>query len=381
MQVFLHDSAWIGTAFGLVLGLWPWWGEARGDGTRWLWRGIALLALWLLSSLPLPALIAIHGHLWWPALVVGYGGVWGVSAVGMAIGYGSRSLFARPLGAWLLGASLWWLLAQAWSWSAELTPDLAAGVRYLSLYEKHFYPAMRGVWRFSDLVYAGSFVYAAWLIGTLIPRVREQKAKTRWLVGYGASALLCLLAANVLAERHDLRRDASAPNRIGPSATTVALARALPVPPKVYVFMRDGRLAAAAAGPYVKALASRVGALELQVRDADLSPGLTRAYGVPGNGHLVLVYGPPDAGPAAADVVPLGRGEVDARRRLAQLDTMLVRALSARTGRSQPAPATVRPAVVHVPGDERTLLLGLSALPAALVGAWVVRAALKARRP
>ena len=66
----------------------------------------------------------------------------------------------------VLAAVFIFILFLAWALSRVVDPPLGTLIAYFSLYEKHFFPFMRGLVQMSDLVYYASVVYVALLAST-----------------------------------------------------------------------------------------------------------------------------------------------------------------------------------------------------------------------
>jgi hypothetical protein len=84
------------------------------------------------------------------------------------------ALARNQLVAGVIAALLIFVLFLSWSLSRVVDPPLGTVIAHFSLYEKHFFPFMRGLIQLSDLVYYASVVYLALLTAT---RVVERQ---RW---------------------------------------------------------------------------------------------------------------------------------------------------------------------------------------------------------
>jgi ABC-2 type transport system permease protein len=134
---------------------------------------IVLTAITLLS-LYLPAMIFVHGKVSVGHIAGGYMGLLCVGAATLALGVLGSALARNQLVAGVIAALLIFVLFLSWSLSRVVDPPLGTVIAHFSLYEKHFFPFMRGLIQLSDLVYYASIVYLALLTAT---RVVERQ---RW---------------------------------------------------------------------------------------------------------------------------------------------------------------------------------------------------------
>ena len=362
LQVFLYDSALIAVGVGLLLGA----ACCTAVSRSWIAMGVrlALLVAWLVCSLPLPALIAVHGYVPVSAVVAGYLGLCGVGAVAVSVGHAAQRALHGPLGALFAGGVLLAPLVTAWTWAALLPAPYQALGQYLSLLEKHFYPAMRGVLRMSDFVYFASFIYAGLMLGLLLPFAREKAGSRAVWAGSLVAVLACMVAGNYLSFQHEVRRDWSS-TFSGPSAGTLTLLQALPRPEAVLLVVAPRSPQAQAVRPYARALSSALG-VQLEEREALRHPALTRKHRVPGNGHLVVVHSESGNDTWASDVIPLGTTVTEVHRRLSVLDDEVRQAAARRLHRIVPrAERERRRKRLHVPDDERPLFWLAAFAPAA----------------
>jgi ABC-2 type transport system permease protein len=133
-----------------------------------------VLTVITLLSLYLPALIFVHGKVSIGHIAGGYMGLLCVGAATLALGVLGSALARNQLVAGVIAALLIFVLFLSWSLSRVVDPPLGTVIAHFSLYEKHFFPFMRGLIQLSDLVYYASVVYLALLTAT---RVVERQ---RW---------------------------------------------------------------------------------------------------------------------------------------------------------------------------------------------------------
>ncbi len=134
---------------------------------------IVLTAITLVS-LYLPAMIFVHGKVSLGHIAGGYIGLLCVGAATLSLGVLGSALARNQLVAGVIAALLIFVLFLSWSLSRVVDPPLGTVIAHFSLYEKHFFPFMRGLIQLSDLVYYASVVYLALLTAT---RVVERQ---RW---------------------------------------------------------------------------------------------------------------------------------------------------------------------------------------------------------
>ena len=125
----------------------------------------AVLAGLLLMSLYLPALIFVNGKVSLGHIAGGYLGLLLVGAATLSLSLLGSALARNQLVAGVLAAVFIFVLFLAWALSRVVEPPLGNVIAYFSLYERHFFPFMRGLVQLSDVVYYFSVVYLA-LLGT-----------------------------------------------------------------------------------------------------------------------------------------------------------------------------------------------------------------------
>ena len=93
----------------------------------------------------------------------------------LRIGTRGSALARNQLVAGVIAAVLIFVLFLAWQLSRVVDPPLGTVIASFSLYEKHFFPFMRGIIQLSDVVYYASVVYLALLTATrVVQRQRWQ---------------------------------------------------------------------------------------------------------------------------------------------------------------------------------------------------------------
>ena len=125
----------------------------------------AVLAGLRLMSLYLPALIFVNGKVSLGHIAGGYLGLLLVGAATLSLSLLGSALARNQLVAGVLAAVFIFVLCLAWALSRVVEPPLGNVIAYFSLYERHFFPFMRGLVQLSDVVYYFSVVYLA-LLGT-----------------------------------------------------------------------------------------------------------------------------------------------------------------------------------------------------------------------
>jgi ABC-2 type transport system permease protein len=125
----------------------------------------ALIALStvLLMSLYLPALIFVRGKVSIGHIAAGYLGLLLVGAATLSLGLLASALARNQLIAGVLASVFVFILFLCWPLARVIEPPLGTVIGYFSLYEKHFFPFMRGLVQVSDIVYYLSIIYLALL--------------------------------------------------------------------------------------------------------------------------------------------------------------------------------------------------------------------------
>jgi ABC-2 type transport system permease protein len=127
-----------------------------------------VLALLVLSSVYLPALIFVNGKVSIGHIASGYFGLLLVGSATLALGVLGSALARTQLMAGVLAALFIFLLFLTWALSRVVDPPLGTVISYFSLYEKHFFPSMRGLLQLSDVVYYASLTYLALFASTRV---------------------------------------------------------------------------------------------------------------------------------------------------------------------------------------------------------------------
>jgi ABC-2 type transport system permease protein len=128
---------------------------------------VMLSAVTLLSAY-LPMLIMVNGKVSLGHVAGGYLGLLCVGAATLSLGVLGSSLAKNQLMAGVLSAVFIFVLFLCWALSRVVDPPLGNFIAYFSLYEKHFFPFMRGIVQLSDIVYYASVVYLALLASTRV---------------------------------------------------------------------------------------------------------------------------------------------------------------------------------------------------------------------
>jgi ABC-2 type transport system permease protein len=127
-----------------------------------------VLSIVTLLSLYLPALIFIHGKVSLGHIAGGYLGLLCVGAATLSLSLLGSAMAKNQLVAGVYAAVFIFILFLSWALSRVVDAPLTDVIAYLSLYEKHFFPFMRGLVQLSDLVYYGSIVYLSLLASTRV---------------------------------------------------------------------------------------------------------------------------------------------------------------------------------------------------------------------
>jgi ABC-2 type transport system permease protein len=127
-----------------------------------------VLALLVLASVYLPALIFVNGKVSIGHIVAGYAGLLLVGSATLSLGVLGSALARTQLMAGVLAAVFIFVFFLAWALSGVVDPPLGTLIASFSLYEKHFFPFMRGLVQVSDVVYYVSLTYLALLASTRV---------------------------------------------------------------------------------------------------------------------------------------------------------------------------------------------------------------------
>jgi ABC-2 type transport system permease protein len=121
--------------------------------------GLLFLSALVLMSLYLPALIFVNGKVSLGHIAGGYLGLLLVGAASLSLGLLGSALARNQLVAGILAALFIFVLFLSWHLSRVVPPPLGTVIAHFSMYEKHFFPFMRGLVQLSDLVYYLSVIY------------------------------------------------------------------------------------------------------------------------------------------------------------------------------------------------------------------------------
>jgi ABC-2 type transport system permease protein len=127
-----------------------------------------VLALLVLLSVYLPALIFVNGKVSLGHIASGYVGLLMVGSATAALGVLGSALARTQIMAGVLAAVFIFILFLAWALSRVVDPPLGTIISHFSLYEMHFFPSMRGLLQLSDIVYYASVTYVALLASTRV---------------------------------------------------------------------------------------------------------------------------------------------------------------------------------------------------------------------
>jgi len=183
LQDFLRDSSGTTTVAAVLLAM-RLFAEERQSGTIVLLytspvreaqivigkflSAFVVLSIITLLSLYLPALIFVHGKVSLGHIAGGYAGLLCVGAATLSLGVLGSALARTQLVAGVIAAVLIFVLFLTWQLSRVVEPPLGTVLAHLSLYEKHFFPFMRGLIQLSDVVYYAGVVYLALLAATRV---------------------------------------------------------------------------------------------------------------------------------------------------------------------------------------------------------------------
>jgi len=181
LQDFLRDASGTTTVAAVLLAM-RLFAEERQSGTATLLftspiresqivigkflSAFVVLTLLTLSSLYLPALIFVNGKVSLGHIAGGYLGLLLLGSATLSLGVLGSVLARNQLMAGVLAAVFITVLFLSWPLSTVVEGKLGTLIAYFSLYEKHFFPFMRGLVQLSDVVYYLSIVYISLLAAT-----------------------------------------------------------------------------------------------------------------------------------------------------------------------------------------------------------------------
>ena len=129
---------------------------------------LVVLSLLVLSSVYLPALILVNGKVSLGHVAAGYLGLLLVGSATLSLGLLGSALARTQLMAGVLAAVFIFIFFLTWALSRVVEPPLSDVIAAFSLYEKHFFPFMRGLLQLSDVVYYLSLTYVSLLAATRV---------------------------------------------------------------------------------------------------------------------------------------------------------------------------------------------------------------------
>jgi ABC-2 type transport system permease protein len=129
---------------------------------------LVVLSLLVLASVYLPALIFVNGKVSVGHIAAGYFGLLLLGAATASLGVLGSALARTQLMAGVLATVLIFVLFLAWALSRVVDPPFGTIISHFSLYEKHFFPFMRGLVQLSDIVYYVSLTYLALFAATRV---------------------------------------------------------------------------------------------------------------------------------------------------------------------------------------------------------------------
>ncbi len=127
-----------------------------------------VLSLVIAASVYLPALIFVNGKVSLGHIAAGYAGLMLVGSATLSLGVLGSALARTQLMAGVLAAVFIFVFFLAWALAQVVEPPLREVIASFSLYEKHFFPFMRGLVQLSDVVYYVSLTYLALLASTRV---------------------------------------------------------------------------------------------------------------------------------------------------------------------------------------------------------------------
>jgi ABC-2 type transport system permease protein len=189
LQDFLRDASGVTTVAAVLLAM-RLFAEERQSGTlvmiytspvreaevvigKFL-SALVVLSTLVLMSLYLPALIFVNGKVSLGHIAGGYLGLLLVGAAALSLGVLGSALARNQLIAGIWAALFIFVLFLSWYLARVVEPPLGSVIAYFSMYERHFFPFMRGLVQLSDVVFFLSIIYLG-----LLASVRAVQSE-RW---------------------------------------------------------------------------------------------------------------------------------------------------------------------------------------------------------
>lgn len=132
-----------------------------------------VVALLLLATLYMPALVFVNGKVSYGQIFAGYLGLLLVAAAATAVGVLTSSLANSQLVAGIVSGLLLLLLVIPWMLARVVDPPLGDIVAYFSLYERHFQAFGRGIIQSESIVYFVSVAFVALMLATRVASLRR----------------------------------------------------------------------------------------------------------------------------------------------------------------------------------------------------------------
>lgn len=128
--------------------------------------GVAVLAMYLVLSLYMPAMIFVNGKVSYAEIAVGYLGVLTMGSAAIAIGTWASSVSRNQIIAVVITAVVLTMFVACWMLSRVLDPPFKAIFAYLAFFDKHMQAFQEGRINTESLVYFGSVTFAFLLLST-----------------------------------------------------------------------------------------------------------------------------------------------------------------------------------------------------------------------
>ncbi len=133
----------------------------------------AFLALLIVLTAYMPALIFINGKVSFGHIFAGYLGLLLIGAAAIALGLLCSAVSPNQLVAVVLGAAVVGTFVLLWLLSKIASPPLEGLLAYLSLHDKHFLPFRRGLISVQDVLFYISLIYVALVMATRVLEARR----------------------------------------------------------------------------------------------------------------------------------------------------------------------------------------------------------------
>lgn len=135
--------------------------------------GLALIAVLNALTVYMPLLVLVHGKIAFGHVLAGYLGILLLAGAALALGLLCSAVAPNQLVALVLAGGVVLTFVLFWALSKIASPPVEDLVAYLSLFDKHFRPFMRGLVSVQDVVFYVTLTYVALVMATRVLETRR----------------------------------------------------------------------------------------------------------------------------------------------------------------------------------------------------------------